>query len=1076
MENCGILTGRACGLFRRPKLRTFCPALIHKRLEEQNKNISQGRRIILDNIGSCVFFLKDRTVQWANTKVPELFGYTFEEILGKETSIFYPDLESFRQLGRDSSPLLQQGKKYSTERLMKKKGGELFWCKIIGQAINPTELLQGSIWLLNDITERKLSEEALRESEEHFKALFEQAGDYILILEPCANGAPIIIDANRSACEKHGYTREELLGKPITFLDNAVSSQLIEEHTARLMQGEYVTFEEVHSCKDGSIFPVEISAKLVQIGNKKPCIYSIERDISEQKTLQKQVNDTLKTWQDTFDSISDAITIHDDDFNIVASNQAAKALLGLSDKEGRNIKCFQSYHGKDCPPLGCPSCQALKTGVNVLTEVFEPHLNRYLEIKAFPRFLVDKQIGGVVHVVRDISDRKKFENALQEAKEIAEKANQSKSEFLANMSHEIRTPMNAILGMTDLALTHELPPKLLRYLEVIKYSGQNLLAIINDILDLSKIDAGKLVIEEVAFALHDILDNLANLFGARLLEKKLNFLVDVVSDVPDALIGDALRLGQVLVNLIGNAIKFTEEGEISVRVECLNRSPESAMLQFSVRDSGIGLEQDKANVLFEAFSQADSSTTRKYGGTGLGLAICKELVGMMGGRIWVESNSGRGSTFVFTLHVGLQSADASQRQVLRTELQGVRILLVDDNAVFLKMLERMLTIYGVVVETAAFPDEAIGKLQPVIGQHPPFDLVLLDLIMPGQDGLATVRVIKNDLKLTNLPIIIMTSLGKGLEEQQVREAGVDAFLHKPITREVLIETITTVLAKNRPGCFTWNEKSSPHQHSHKSFKGCRVLLVEDNAFNQELALEIMQNAGINVTVASNGKEAVEAMTEAPLEFDAVLMDIQMPVMDGFEATKLIRQSAGCASIPIIAMTAHALSGYRKKCLAAGMSDYVSKPFSAKELFGVLGRFIGTGTPQVVDEVAAGTASVSLGASLGGGGSIDSDIKAHLIEMYQVTDEVSVSMLQRAKESLLDLFEKADEALAAGDMKSFRRSMHTMKGTLRSLDLGDWAQLAERIEKSQARSNEDSATALLEQIQRLRKELVPLLVI
>lgn len=629
-----------------------------KRNEEQVQRLSDQRKVILDNIASCVFFLRKRIVQWANVKASTLFGYTLEEFRGEETLMLYPDNESFQKLGREAYPLLQQGESYSTERQMKKKGGELFWCRIVGQAINPLDLEQGSIWLVDDITERKLNEEALRESEEYFKALFEQAGDYILVLEPRDKGAPVIIDANRSACEKHGYTREELIGKPVTMLETDASRTFVQERKSKLMLGHAATFEGTHLAKDGSTFPVEISAKLVQIDNKKPVIFSIERDISEQKKYQKMLLDSAKNWQDTFDSISDAITIHDNDFNIIASNRSAKMLLGLSDAEGGNKKCFQYYHGKESPPFQCPSCQARNTGEHVLSEVFEPHLDRYLEIKAFPHFLEGKQIGGIVHIVRDISERKKWEDEILEARGIAEKANQAKSEFLDNMSHEFRTPLHAILSFSSFGISRidkVDKEKLLDYFQKIHIAGEKLLPLVNDILDLSKLEAGKMQYTMKEHNLTTLVWEDAAVFETLVLDKNLRLKLPPAT-LKHMAVFDRDKIGQVIRNFLSNSIKFTPNGKtISIEITPAVLPPantasggEIAAITLCVTDEGIGIPGEELESVFEQFVQS-SKTTTGAGGTGLGLPISRKIINDHCGRTWAENNPGGGTSFYFSI-------------------------------------------------------------------------------------------------------------------------------------------------------------------------------------------------------------------------------------------------------------------------------------------------------------------------------------------------------------------------------------------------------------------------------------------
>jgi CheY-like chemotaxis protein len=410
-------------------------------------------------------------------------------------------------------------------------------------------------------------------------------------------------------------------------------------------------------------------------------------------------------------------------------------------------------------------------------------------------------------------------------------------------------------------------------------------------------------------------------------------------------------------------------------------------------------------------------------------------------------------------------------QALLPELQGLRNLLVDDDPGILELLYEQLTTYGMVVETATLPHAAMATLQVEAGGgRPPFDLLLLDLVMPKQDGIAMARAIRNDRHLANLPIIIMTGRGKGMEEERARAVGVNAFLFKPFTPGVLVETIVAVVAKSRPLPCAPKLAAPTAPYAPKSFRGCKVLLVEDNRFNQLLAVELLEIRGLTVEVANNGKEAV-AM--AGPQFDALLMDIQMPEMDGFEATGLIRQQEGCAGIPIIAMTAHAMDGYREKCLAGGMDDYVTKPFEPEELFAVLSRFIGTDEEVTVAEDPSSSSMASGGAD-DAAIALQVQVKAHLRNAYQLEAEMAGKMVRQATESLAEQLVVGDAALAGGDMDTFRRAAHTIKGMLRSLGLSQWGDLAERVEKFQPGPGEEPTTALLSHWQGLRTELAPLL--
>ncbi len=746
---------------------------------------------------------------------------------------------------------------------------------------------------------------------------------------------------------------------------------------------------------------------------------SFERKVLERTSELKASEERTRSIVDT---ALDGVITMDERGLITGWNAQAERIFGWLAEEAL---------GRDMAEMIIPPKyrEAHHRGLKRFLETGEgPVLNKRIEISALRRNGEEFPVGLAIcplklaegwifsAFVSDITARKRAEAELQKAKEDAEAANRAKSEFLANMSHEIRTPMNGIIGMTELALDTELDPEQRDYLNTVKVSAESMLTVINDVLDFSKIEARKLDLESVEFNLRDLLGDTMKAAAVRAHQKSLELAFYVAPDVPEVVVGDPSRLRQIIVNLVGNAIKFTDEGEVVIRVETESREENAASLHFAVTDTGIGIPPEKQRVIFDAFSQADTSTTRKYGGTGLGLSISLRLVEMMKGRIWIESEAAKGSTFHFTARLGvLKGVPARLAYVEPEKLRNRRALVVDDNATNRRILELMLTHWGMKATAVDGGQSAVAALDRAYQAGEPFDLLLSDCHMPEMDGFMLVEEIKKKPELTGLIVMMLTSGGRRGDASRCRALGVSAYLTKPVQHWELQETLLSVLGLETRAA---ERTQLVTRHAlRESRRALRVLLAEDNVVNQQLAVRLLEKRGHTAVVAADGLQALAALETQ--KFDLVLMDVQMPEMDGVEATRAIREKEKKAGthIPIVAMTAHAMMGDRERFLSAGMDGYVSKPVRSQELFDTLEALLRphAETAQAApNERPAAQSTIDLSEALA---QVDGDanLLRHLAGLF----------LQDSPK----LQNEIQSAFRRQDPQALERAAHTLKGSV-----------------------------------------------
>ncbi len=1014
------------------------------------------------------------TMLYISDAVFELTGYPATDFLGNRSRTWAQLMlpEDRERVERRVQESISGGETFLLEYRIVRSDGHIRWVSERGKALGggPREeqIIVGGIF---DVTDEKQSAEMLVK----LSTAVQQSPVSVVI----TNLDGDIEYVNPKFSQVTGYTLEEAIGQnPRILKSDKVDPETYQELWKNLAAGKEWRGELLNKKKNGELYWESASISPIRSAGGTITHYlAVKEDITDQKRTEAALQEKEERLRSIINTAPIGIALVMDR-KFIMGNKLLGQMFGYEHQklDGKETHPFY-IDEKEWERVGEAVYPALARGETVSIEAKMRHadgspLDVLLNASAF---MLATGPMEIVVTFLDISDRKKDEEKLHQnlqeldaaqsamlnmmedldmEKAKAEEATRAKSDFLANMSHEIRTPMNAIIGMSHLALKTELTPKQRDYVGKTHVAAQSLLGIINDILDFSKIEAGKLDIESTNFQLEDVLDNLANLVGLKAKEKGLELLFDIDEGTPNALTGDPLRLGQILTNLANNAVKFTETGEIVIKVTPVEKEETTAKLRFSVRDSGIGMTEEQRGKLFQAFSQADTSTTRKYGGTGLGLTISKKLCEMMDGDIWVESEPGKGSIFVFTAVFCLH-AEKKKPLLPHPDLRGKRVLVVDDNQTSREILGSMLESMSFGVSQAASGEEALAEIiRAEREENQSFEIVLVDFQMSGMDGIATAGKIKTQRLLRQPKIIMVTAYGREEIMRQAETIGLDGFLVKPLTRSLLFDTIMQAFGKERTIPVSTELGVRKDVASFREIRGARVLLAEDNEINQQVAKEILEEAGLAVELANNGKEAVEMAFAG--NYDAVLMDIQMPVMGGFEATEKIRNAESeMRHIPIIAMTAHAMAGDKEKSLAAGMNDHVTKPIDPDELFKALLEWIEPLERQIPERQKMPVAA-----------KVESDTAGELEDFPGISLTVGLSRVGGKEELYKRLLKKffdgnrdkaaeIREALDSEDTETAARLVHTVKGVSGNLGAQDLHSVSADLEREIKEGEADS---------------------
>lgn len=980
-------------------------------------------------------FVEDMSFIECNKAWVKMFGYDNEtEVIGLSPSEIsaeiQPDGKPFEKHLAEYNLKFQNGEKVKTEWLAKKKNGDLFFVDltIIPFSVGERNFL-GVI--MSDLSEKKEAAAELKAAEERSRLLLESTTEGIFGTD--ADGK--ITFVNPAVENILGYSKEELLGNKAHSIFHHHHADGSEYHVENCPMYHAFTEgissrvdDEVLWTKKGKPLPVEYTATpIIKDDDLIGSVISFN-DISkrreaeiELKTAKEAAEVLSRDFTNFLESTSDLVYLKDKDLRYRACSLPMAKMLGYEDwhdivgkmeEEVQNEKSVIKF-------TKGPEIQVINEGKSIeLTEDIIKIGNQKGWANTVKRPLKDLNgnIVGILSISRDITELMNIQAELEFAKEEAETATVAKSQFLATMSHEIRTPMNAIIGLTHLALQTELNSKQFDYLTKIDRSANSLLGIINDILDFSKIEAGKLAIEYTEMDLDTVMDTVSNLNAQKAIDKGIEFAIFVAPNVPSNLIGDPLRVTQILTNFCSNAIKFTDSGEVVVSVSVMEKSPEKVLLQFGVKDTGIGMTPEQADKMFQEFSQADSSTTRKYGGTGLGLAISKKLASLMGGDTWLVTEKEKGSTFYFSAEFGIRKLQDSTEYDIPDDLKNLQILICDDNPTAQQIMFGATIMFDLHSDVASSGREALVMLK-----KKKYNLLFLDYMMPEMNGIEVVKKIKSDSKLRDLKIIMVTAFGDEQIAEKAGLLGVNGFIKKPYSYSTLFDSFMEAFGKEIKTKKIVQSKGKKHLVELKLRRGAEILLTEDNEINQQVASELLLGQNLKVDIAENGQIAVDMVRKK--NYDLVLMDLQMPVMDGYSATTEIRKFVSKEKLPIVAMTADAMSGIREKCMEVGMQDYVTKPIDPDQLFGTIVEWIPVNISKDAltgDETEPDTIEVQIPEIF------DIDINEGL-QRVAGNKKLFISILKKFYTGNLKTPDEVKNAVTNKDYETAHRLIHTLKG-------------------------------------------------